>query len=301
MNGIITKDTALNAIIMKYLSSIDVKEITRGYYRKDITYFFEWVKSSRTALSENILIEYKRALQAKGFSSLTINAYLTGIKKFMGYLFQNGIIKVNPGQNLKMLTIPSGYLREPFTVEQVRMILNAIDRKSIEGKRDFALVNLLARCGLRTIEIIGSNIDDIKTKTGKQVLYVHGKKRDDKDDFVVLTKEAYQSLKEYLSAREPYNIDAPLFISHSNKNIGGKLSTRGIRNILEKYIRITGLTSIGLSCHCFRHFAATSSLMNGCDVVKVQKMLRHKDLSSTMRYVHVLDRLENAAETFVKI
>jgi len=92
-------------------------------------------------------------------------------------------------------------MKDPLTVDDVSGLLGSIDRSTIEGKRDYALINLLIRTGLRTIETIRADVGDIRQASGETVLSVQGKGRDEKDELVILTPPSLNPIREYLTAR----------------------------------------------------------------------------------------------------
>jgi len=95
------------------------------------------------------------------------------------------------------------------------------------------------------------------------------------------------------------NKGLPLFASTSNRNSGGRLTTRTIRGLVKKQLRGIGLDDSRKSAHSLRHTFATLALSNGAPVTQVQEAMRHKDISTTMVYVHLMNRLKNAAERYV--
>lgn len=297
----INSDNNYDCFIQEFIQSIDVKDITRQYYKAQTRYFFQWVNETNAIFSENVLIEYKNDLQKKGLSIHTINAYLVSVKRFFCYLYKKKIIPYNPSDNVNLFVAPQGHLREAFTTKEVRKILKSINLKTVEGKRNYAMISLLARCGLRTIELIRADVGDIKERYGKTILAVHGKKRDTKDEIVVLTNDALKPIKLYLKSKPCISNDEPLFNSLSNRNKNGRLTTRGIRKIIQKQLAISGLANRKLSGHSFRHFSASAALQNGADITKVQRMLRHKNINTSMIYIHEMSRLKKSAEEYIEI
>ncbi len=77
--------------------------------------------------------------------------------------------------------------------------------------RDFALLNLLLRTGLRDIEVVRADCGDIQTVSGVDVLYIQGKGRPGKDNYVVLTESALAPIRDYLGMRDDSRDSSPLF------------------------------------------------------------------------------------------
>ena len=146
--------------------------------------------------------------------------------------------------------------------------MKSIDRTTLVGARDYAMVNLFLRTGLRSCEVNRANIEDIRNKDGEIVLYVQGKGRTDKDEFVVLTPSMLNILNEYLNMREQkqhITDTSPLFISLSDRNFGERLSLFSIRWLVKNILREAGINSKRLTTHSTRHTAITLSLLSGAD------------------------------------
>ena len=161
------------------------------------------------------------------------------------------------------------------------------------------MLNLLIRTGLRTIELIRANIEDVTFKGGKRVLLVHGKGRDEKDNFVVLTDKAFLPIQTYLKTRMRAKVGEPLFVSTGNKSKGKRLVTRTISRIAKEGLKAIGLNNKSYSAHSLRHTTAVNILRAGGSLEAAQNVLRHANISTTQIYTHSIReefRISNAAE-----
>ncbi|MFZ2053357.1 MAG: tyrosine-type recombinase/integrase [Candidatus Aminicenantales bacterium] len=220
------------------------------------------------------------------------------VKRFFAYL--EGCRKYpNVAKDVKGIKQPKGHLRESPTVSQVRAMLDGIDRSTLQGKRDFALINLMARTGLRTIEIIRADVEDMKQEAGEALLFVQGKGRDSKDEFVLLTEASLGPILDYLKARGKVEPGDPLFASHSDRNGGQRLTTRTLRQITKTAFRSIGVDKKKLSAHSLRHFFATQSLKAGAPLLQVKEALRHASIETTEKYLHNLERIEKGAQRYI--
>lgn len=157
----------------------------------------------------------------------------------------------------------------------------------------------MLRTGLREVEVARCDVGDIGKEAGELVLRVHGKGRDSKDNFVLITSNAYSPVADYLAERGKVANDQPLFACHSNRNRDGRLTTRAIRGMVEDRLVRAGLKSDKVSAHSLRHSTATLAILGGADVIQVKEMLRHSSINSTMIYVHNLNRVADGAEKYV--
>ena len=224
----------------------------------------------------------------------TISMYMTALKKLYKYLETKGI--KNIASDLKGAKQKRNYSKDPLTLDQAKDLLNSIDRTTNEGKRNYALIHLLLTTGLRTIEIERANIEDIRNIANNSVLYVMGKGRDTRDEYVKLTYETLKAINEYLATRTIKSDKEPLFISFSDRTKGKRLKTRSIRDIVKKAFRNIGLNSDKITTHSLRHTAITLSLLGGTPLQEVQQMARHCNINTTMIYAHNLKRIESNAE-----
>ena len=170
----------------------------------------------------------------------------------------------------------------------------------MEGLRDYALINLMVRTGLRTIEIARAQVRDLRQDGGEAVLWIQGKGRQAKDEFVLLVNEALNPLREYLAARGEPDQESPLFSSLSDRNAGGPLTTRSIRGIVKKALRRVNLNDRRLSAHSLRHTAISLSIKGGASLEQAQAMARHTDPKTTLIYFHNAARIEKGAERFIE-
>jgi integrase/recombinase XerC/integrase/recombinase XerD len=169
----------------------------------------------------------------------------------------------------------------------------------LTGKRDLALLNLLIRTGLRTIEVIRADIGDIRQQGTEALLWIQGKGQDAKDQFVILTDNTLRPIYEYLQARGARDKDKPLYASISDRNNGTRLTTRSVRRIVKERLRSIGIDSERLTAHSLRHTTITLSLEAGATIQEAQALGRHANINTTLIYAHNIDRLKNAPERLI--
>jgi len=303
MNSLIRSEAVLpdrrrtfEAMIEEFLCSQDVRPSSCATYRREIRAFFSWldVNKAETLTDEDIL-RFKRSLDERGLSSLTITNYLVAVRKFFAWTETKGYYP-NVAKTIKGAKRTKGFRKDPLTPEQVKGLLAEIDRTTPEGKRDYALVNLFIRTGLRTIEVIRANAGDIRQQGGDALLYIQGKGRDGKDEFVLLTEATLRPIREYLASRKAVKDEEPLFVSLSNRNGGERLSTRSLRRIVKNRLRGIEIEDKRITAHSLRHTAITLSLLGGATIQEAQALARHADINTTLVYAHNINRVANAPE-----
>jgi len=280
----------------RFLKSHDIKPISRDGYRRRLKQFFKWCSENQVNQPDrSTILEYKRFLKKLGFAANSEGAYLVAVRTFFAWA-ESVKLYPNIAKNIKGTKKQKGFRKDPLTVNQVLELLNSIDRTTLKGKRDYALLNLMVRTGPRCIEITRATIEDVRQQSGETVLWLQGKGADSKDAFVVLTESTLKPIMEYLSARGSLKGTDPLFGSTSDGNLHQRMSTRSIRRIVKERLRGISLDSPRISAHSLRHTTVTLALMAGASVQEAQQLARHSDINTTMIYAHNIERSAGVPE-----
>lgn len=308
-------------IFERYLKSVDAKESTRATYRKALDSFDHWIDDLGTAfleLSHADIVAYKDYLLNSNKSALTINLYLSALRGFFKWAdgeeicknIANGVGSVRTNkETFRRMHLENDQgaqlLEQAMTAKEVAGANDGLTRKLNSNEaaialRNYAMINLMLRTGLRTIEVSRADVGDITNKRDRRVLKVWGKGRAEKDSFVVLTDPAYLPIKEYLNAVRPNAKAAePLFAGIGLGHNGNRLSTRSIQSICKEALREIGLEGHEYSAHSLRHTTGTQILKNGGTMMDVQNVLRHKSPATSQLYVNTImedKRLDDASE-----
>ena len=285
-------------IIGRWMASLDLASGTKETYLSGFRAFCWFVRSTSLdfdELTRDDIKSFKEYLvDEKKLKPATVSGYLASVRSFYAYSEDNGI--ENIAHRVKGVTDSRSFKKEPLTPDQAQRLLASIDRSTEKGMRDFAILNLMLRTGLRDIEIVRANCRDIQTKAGVDVLYVQGKGRASKDSFVVLTPKALSPITTYLEKRGNVNELDPLFASVSSRNAGERLTVRSISRIAKSALRAIGIDDGRYTAHSLRHTAITFSLLGGATERDAQQMARHANITTTMLYSHDIDRIKHAAE-----
>ena len=291
----------IEELVDSFILSLDVKQSSKLLYRRTIKQYFNWVDKKGYLLSEIArpqLIEYKEELLASGMSSLTVGSYITSVRRFYEWAEANKFYP-NVAKGIKTPKRKLQFKKQPLLPSQATALLNYYQDK---GSRDYAIINLLLRTGLRTVEIIRADVEDITYKGSQRVLLVRGKGRDEKDNFVLLTDKSYQPLEKYLQTRSNATSSAPLFTSTSNNSNGDRLTTRTISYIAKEGLKAIGLNERSFTAHSLRHTTAVNILRAGGSLETAQFTLRHSNPATTQIYTATLTeerRLNNSGEALL--
>ena len=291
----------IEELVDKFIYSQDVKESSKRLYRRTLKQYFSWVVKKSYSLSEIArpqLIEYKEELLSSGKSSLTVGSYVTSVRRFYEWTEANKFYP-NVAKGIKSPKRKQQFKKQPLLPSQATELLNYYQSKDL---RDYSIINLLLRTGLRTVEVTRANVEDITVKGSHRVLLIQGKGRDEKDNFVLLTEKAYQPLAQYLATRDNINSSEPLFISTSNNSSGDRLTTRTISYIAKEGLKAIGLNEKAFTAHSLRHTTAVNILRAGGSLETAQFTLRHSNPATTQIYTATLNeerRLQNSGEALL--
>lgn len=299
--GIIGQQDSLERLVEAFLAAQDVSAASLATYRRALRPFVLWLQETGRALrmatlQREDILAYKESLEDKRPS--TVSTYLTAVRKLYQWLES---YKAYPDitRGVKGAKKARGHRKDCLTPAQIRRALESIERETLEGQRDYALLNLLVRTGLRTVEVARARVGDIRQEGGEAVLWIQGKGREEKDDFVLLVEDTLEPLRRYLAARGPVSEEEPLFCSLSNRNAGQGLTTRSISRIVKQVLRQVGLDDSRLTAHSMRHTAITLAVGGGASLEQVQAMARHSDPKITQVYFHNLNRVQAGAERYI--
>lgn len=207
----------------------------------------------------------------------------TALRSFFQYARYRGQIRLDLATavpcvaNWSMPSIPRG-----IAPDQVRRLLSQIDRSTAVGRRDYAILLLLARLGLRSGEVTFLELDDIDWKAG--CLSVHGK--GGRQTQLPLPKEVGNAIVAYLRHGRPRSTSRRVFLT-ARAPVRGFLSQCAVGTIVRHAILRTGIEAPTTGAHQFRHGLATEMLRRGASLGQIGELLGHKSPETTKIYTKV--------------
>ena len=220
-------------------------------------------------------------------SGATMPRKLSTLSSFFRFLCREGHVETNVAK-----TVPSpkkvNKLPSYLSVDEIFRLLDLPDKKSLSGARDSAILELFYSTGIRISELTGIHMEDLHL--AQRMVKVRGKGK--KERLLPLGQKSVGALEDYIEFRgkqiaKIHPVPEELFLNFRGRGI----SVRGVRKILEKYIRHNNFTG-KISPHSLRHSFATHMLDAGADLRSIQEMLGHSSLSTTQKYTHLtIDRL----------
>lgn len=247
---------------------------------------------------------YVSALQ-EHYSAATVWRRLASMRSFFRFGIRDGWVTENPAKPLRN---PRGRRKPPYvlTTEEVGRLLSAPPTADPFGIRDRAILETMYSSGVRVGELVAMNLGDLRLQEG--TVEVRGKGRVERYGLVgSYAVEAIQRWFVYRNELIAGNMDAlgrkrptkalsravlkslgsepaeqPVFLN----KFGGRLTTRSVGRMLEKYIKQTGISE-KTKPHTLRHSFATHLMDNGADIRSIQMLLGHKSLLTTQIYTQV--------------
>ena len=216
---------------------------------------------------------------SQGASVEQTRATLTGLRSFLRFLLLRGdIAKDLRGAVPKVAGWRMASLPKYLASEQENAIVGSCDRRSTLGRRDYAVLLLLARMGLRAKEVAALSLDDVDW--GEGILLVRGK--GGRVDPMPLPTEVGKALVSYLRRRRKTSWRS-LFLGHRAPH--GPLGSAAIIAIVQRACKRAQIPPVG--AHRLRHSAATTMLRRGATLEEISQVLRHRNHATTAIYAKV--------------
>lgn len=273
--------------IEKFLRYLDIEKNYSKHtllnYRLDLEDFAKFLGGSPLEQVDYLsLRKYLARLKEKNLKSRTVYRKISCLRSFFKFLAREGYIKTNPVLSL-VSPKQEKHLPSFLTEEEITKLIEAPSTEDDRGLRDRAILETFYSTGMRISELVGLSLDDLDFIGG----VVKAKGKGKKERLLPIGEKALGAIKSYLDKRKK-PADA-IFLNKS----GRRLSDRGVRNIVSKYIHLVSLRQ-GISPHTFRHSFATHLLNRGADLRSVQELLGHANLSTTQIYTHLTtDKLKS--------
>jgi integrase/recombinase XerC len=212
----------------------------------------------------------------------TFNQRVAIISSFYRYAMLNEVLAVNPAERVKRRTIRKKEAARPIGVAAVKSGLHMIDRTTLEGKRDYALLCLALATGRRVSELANVRYGDL-TKDGKTAVVLWRRCKGNKEMTDVLQEKTTTALYEYLHMLYGDRLkttakDAPIWVSLSDRNRGQAIGARTLQRICEAHLGTSKM-------HATRHTYAVTMHHSGASLAEIGKGLGHSNLKTTSDYL----------------
>jgi len=286
-----------------------VSEETRRAYRRAVADFFQFAGGKHpTEVTPDDVLGWRDHLRSGRKRASTVSFKLSVIRSFFGYLKAGGVIPLNPAST-KLVAVPE-VPDEPagraLTAKEVRYLLSGPDRAKPEGARDYALLLVMLRLGLRVSEVCSLRVSAINWSHGRWTLKC--KVKGGRERTLPVPTDVKKRIDEYLKldAERRQNLhsngaESFLFqpvVNYRTLVFDKGLSSRMAWNIVSRWAEYGGVGK--LSPHDLRRTAITKALDQGLSYRQVQMMSGHRDPKTVMRYDHGRENLDQNAVNFLQ-
>ncbi len=266
----------------EFVTDCKVRNLTQdtiNYYNESFISFENFLKQTyknfnvSTDTKKDLIDKYIIYMQNKNLKDTTINIKLRGIRSILYFLMKNDYIE---HFEIKLLK-EDDPIPDLYTNDEIRKLLKKPNLKkcTFAEYRTWAIINFFIGTGVRsrTLRFVQTKDLDFENDLIK-LTTTKGRKM----IFIPMSTSLKKVLLEYLKIRGGTQEDY-LFC-----NLEGKQLTRhALGNIVSKYNKSRGIEKTGI--HLFRHFFAKNYIQNGGNALKLQKLLAHRTLAQTQKYV----------------
>lgn len=230
-----------------------------------------------------------RACEPLGHSAA--RGVVSALRSLLRFLRWEGLTGVALDQAVLSVAGWDSSLPKAVPAGRVRRLLDGCDRATAIGRRDCAIVLLLARLGLRAGEVIALELGDVDWRAGQIVVRGKGNRR----DWLPLPADVGQAMVDYLQHGRPASDSRRVFVRHYAPAGAFQAGSGVIRGVLARACEQANLPYV--SPHCLRHSLASEMLRRGGSLVEIGQVLRHRGAAATAMYAKVdLVRLRTLAQ-----
>lgn len=253
---------------LRPLSGLDIKAVTKSHIEAYIAGLYG-----------------HKNPQGQALSVATIAVKVRAVKRLFAYLEGANIVFIDPAEAIQEPAKVPSTPRNVLTARQMQTLLDQPNLGLLTGIRDRAMLEVFYATGIRREELCNLSVFDADLQGG-MLRVTRGK--GGKGRVVPLTRPAVRFLREYIAKVRPKltvknRKTRQLFVNR----YGGPLSSQVVSILIRTYGRQAGM-GCRVTAHCLRHTFATVLVKNGADIVAVQKMLGHSDLTVTQQYIRSL-------------
>jgi site-specific recombinase XerD len=281
----------------------EASPLTLISYRSDVKQHLVWLVEHELTPADVMTFTLKkyRAHLVAEYAGSTVGRKLASIRRFYQMAQAHGFLPLNASYGLKSPKVKTA--QDERTKYLTLMALKALFAATETAERpemrvrDKTILALMAIHGLRVCEVSRLDLADVDLEAGEAgEMMVLGK--GNKRRRVLLTDETRPEVEKWLAVRNLMHVDiSPLFLSLDGK--ATRISTRGLRTIVDGYLVKIGEKREGVSCHALRHTYATQSLAAGASLLAISGSMGHSSVTTTQVYAQIVDKARNNPAKFL--
>lgn len=267
----------------RYLSRSGFSPVTIKNYVGDIKHFATWLTGSPTkplleTTGDDIRGYCLELEKERAHSPATVNRRLQSIRNFFRYASEFGLVETDPSVGIKLLPQPRSEVPRGLNQSEIERLLDTVRQEpSRLAKRDYAIVQLMLRTGIRVGELTRLRLSDVVLSGDEGVLKIRGQGASSERE-VPLNSSVREAIDAYLEDR-PASADDHLFLSRN----ADPLSVRSVQRLVSTYAEAAGLDKV--STYTLRQTCGEHMLRDTGDLSLVARVLGHKRLETAIKYV----------------
>lgn len=285
-----------------YLQRYD-REQTRRAYHTDLKQFFGTTHVDLALAREATFLHVNRhleQLEERGLKPSTMQRRLAAVRGFFDWLEALELVERNPADRQLVRRVRSASHKDRtmtvLTRPQAQALLQATGEAGEAAMRDRALIEVLLHCVLRRSEAAAMDASHIRPLGHYWVLDLP-RAKGGSDQYVKIPTPVVETVEDM---KDVYGIaEGPLWRSFSNRNRDERISANAVYEIVRRTAQRAGLPEIG--AHALRHTGCTLALESGASLQQVKTHARHKNLETTMVYLHQRDKLRDSAADHINV
>ena len=217
--------------------------------------------------------------EARRRSARSAEMMVGALRALLRFLYAQGMIAEPLAAGVPSVACRREDLPRGIAAGEVRLLVDSCDRSTSVGRRDYAIVLLLSRLGLRCGEVAGLDFEDVDWRASE--LVVRGK--GSRIDRLPLSSDLGEALADYLRHGRPRGFGRAVFL-HAHAPLT-RLSPGNVSDVVKRACERAGIARVG--AHRLRHTVASELLARGAGLVEIGQLLRHQDLRTTALYAKV--------------
>ncbi len=291
------------SLIDLYLKKFDRVQTMRAY-RSDLIDFFTTDDVTLDIVRQVSFVhvnQYIASLQNDGYKASTLKRRVAALRGFFDWLVALGVLEQNPAHRQLIRRIRGSSQKDRgvlfLSAEQAERLLDASQNAGKASVRNYSLLKVLLYCVLRRSEAASMDVNHIRPLGHYWVLDLPSTKGG-ADQYVKIPAHVVEQI-EVMKAHYGFS-DGPLWRSLSNNRKNQRLSPHSIYRIVKQAAIAAGLDN-EIGAHTLRHTGCTLALEAGATLQQVQTHARHKNIETTMIYIHQRDKLRDSAADFIHL
>ncbi|HEX9996978.1 MAG TPA: tyrosine-type recombinase/integrase [Abditibacterium sp.] len=276
-------------------------------YRREVGAYINWCEKNgiETLYATRDHIElFRESLKNRGMAPNSRQSKLSIVRRFYDAAIRHGLIEKNPAAGVragKDLTAPEDKIKA-LGLNGLGQLVAAIPADTLAGRRDRAVVGLMALHGLRRIEVHRLNHESLRNDD-ESAPYLEVEGKGSKKRRVYLRGDTLAALEAYSQAKNEAKLplEGAFFVAHGNNSRGRRLSRQALNEIVDKHLVGATLKRDGVSCHALRHTFGTLAVAGGAKIEHLRDAMGHSKIDTTSIYVRAVEKAKNNPSNFIDV